>query len=116
MAIYLQTFFLQTASSVQTNTLVAPVNHGGEFPDLTELSHADLNGLVSEIEGDDEIFNNFEFDNMFAEFEEKVRIDNMKHSNKWEYWEAFLSLAGVGWRLFDVPEQSLRISSFSKHK
>jgi hypothetical protein len=42
---------------------------------LTELSHADLNGLVSEIEGEDEIFKqfgNFELDNIFAEFEEKV--------------------------------------------
>lgn len=42
---------------------------------MTELSHADLNGLVSEIEGEDEIFKqfgNFELDNIFAEFDEKV--------------------------------------------
>ena len=43
---------------------------------MTELSHADLNGLVSEIEGEDEIFKqfgNFELDNIFAEFDEKVK-------------------------------------------
>ena len=58
-------------------TTVVPVHHGGEFSDLTELSHADLNGLVSEIEGDDEIFKqfgNFELDNIFAEFDEKVKV------------------------------------------
>ena len=71
------TYFIsvfQTAPSVPTTTVV-PSNHGAEFSDLTELSHADLNGLVSEIEGDDEIFKqfgNFELDNIFAEFEEKV--------------------------------------------
>ena len=67
-------FVLQTASSVPATTAV-PVNHGGEYYDLTELSHADLNGLVTEIEGEDEIFKqfgNFELDNIFAEFEEKV--------------------------------------------
>lgn len=57
-------------------TAVPPLNHPGDFSDLTELSHADLNGLVSdEIEGEDEIFKqfgNFELDNIFAEFEEKV--------------------------------------------
>ncbi len=59
---------MQTAAAQQ-------VGHGGDFADLTELSHADLNGLVSEIEGEDEIFKqfgNFELDNIFAEFEEKV--------------------------------------------
>ena len=56
------------------------MNHGSEFSDLTELSPADLNGLVSEIEGEDEIFQqlgNFELDNIFAELtgsDEKVNI------------------------------------------
>ncbi|KAI9557359.1 hypothetical protein GHT06_017186 [Daphnia sinensis] len=65
---------LTAAQSVQP-TAVPPLSQGGEFSDLTELSHADLNGLVSEIEGEDEIFKqfgNFELDNIFAEFDEKV--------------------------------------------
>ncbi len=67
---------LQTAAQTVQTSAVPPLNgHGGEFSDLTELSHADLNGLVSEIEGEDEIFKqfgNFELDNIFADFEEKV--------------------------------------------
>lgn len=66
--------FLQTAAQTVQTSAVPPLN-GGEFSDLTELSHADLNGLVSEIEGEDEIFKqfgNFELDNIFADFEEKV--------------------------------------------
>lgn len=67
-------------------TAVQPLSHAGEFSDLTELSHADLNGLVSdEIEGEDEIFKqfgNFELDNIFAEFEEKVRIRSWTGNNK----------------------------------
>ena len=66
---------IQTAAQSVQPTAVPPLNQGGEFSDLTELSHADLNGLVSEIEGEDEIFKqfgNFELDNIFAEFDEKV--------------------------------------------
>lgn len=70
-------FLFQTAAQSVQNTAAQPLGHSGEFSDLTELSHADLNGLVSdEIEGEDEIFKqfgNFELDNIFAEFEEKVK-------------------------------------------
>ena len=69
-------FCFKTAAQTVQTTAVQPLNHGGEFSDLTELSHADLNGLVSEIEGEDEIFKqfgNFELDNIFAEFDEKVK-------------------------------------------
>ncbi len=73
--------FVQTAAQSVQPTAVPPLNQGGEFSDLTELSHADLNGLVSEIEGEDEIFKqfgNFELDNIFAEFDEKVRLTSLK--------------------------------------
>lgn len=69
--------FFQTAAQSVQPTAVPPLSQGGEFSDLTELSHADLNGLVSEIEGEDEIFKqfgNFELDNIFAEFDEKVSL------------------------------------------
>ena len=55
---------------------------------MTELSHADLNGLVSEIEGEDEIFKqfgNFELDNIFAEFDEKVKKTQTGSTNYTSY-------------------------------
>ena len=71
----------QAAPSGQSGATLVQGGHGGEFSELTELSHADLNGLVSEIEGEDEFFKfgNFELENIFEEFEEKVRFHPFCH-------------------------------------
>ena len=71
--------FLFEQTTTQTGAQQAmhvQMTNGDFSSDLTELSHADLNGLVSEIDdGGDDIFKqfgNFELDNIFAEFDEKV--------------------------------------------
>lgn len=91
--------------------------HGEYSSDLTELSHADLNGLVSEIDGEGEDifkqFGNFELDNIFAEFDEKVYLNTADEftNMKSKYNIIFLQVGDCSTLLAANPmESTLSIS------